>query len=273
MSNTVRLIKRKLTPQKEIFFEEKRLDAPSSVHWHDFCELDIIISGQGVSLVNGKEYDCCEGMMVFMSPSDVHDYRTDDLEIFNIQFATEGVDSEILHTLMQMNKRVVYVNKESIQLLLSLCHLMDSNVVDERYRGLYHRKLLENILLIYMQNIGEKEHYENGFDADIIQKIVIYVNTHFSENPMLKDIAKEFHINENYLCSIFHQHMGEKYKSYLRKIKLEHAQKLIAYTDLPMTEISFTCGYITQSHFNREFRAFFGMTPKKMREKEKSRRR
>ena len=44
-----------------------------------------------------------------------------------------------------------------------------------------------------------------------------------------------------------------------------YARKLIKNTALSFTEISEKCGYETQSHFNREFKAYFGQTPTSMR--------
>lgn len=270
MTGSVRLIKSKVTAKSEIVYERKELKAVSSIHWHDFCEVDMILSGEGISNVNGKQYECRKGMVVFMSPSDVHDYQANHLEIFNVQFCTEGVDSQIIHTLMQLKGRVAYVKTEDWESFLDICRLLENTRLNDTYRALYDKKMLESILLMFLQNMEEEENEEKHSDVELIQKIVVYINAHFAENPMLRDVAKEFHLNENYLCSLFRQHMGEKYKAYLRKIKLEHAEKLICLTDLPMTEIAFSCGYITQSHFNREFRSFFQVTPKQMREKEKA---
>lgn len=265
MNRQVRMVKSSVTAKHEIVFERKWLDLPSSVHWHDFCELDIIVSGHGISYVNGRECVCQKGMMVFSSPSDVHDYQANELEIFNIQFSVEGVDSDILHTLMQMKNRVVYMEKEDYHRIFELCCLMERTVLEDNYRGMFQKRILENMLILFLQNAEANQTEMSRTDVDVIQNVVIYIHGHFSENPMLKDVAKEFHLNENYLCALFHQYTGEKYKSYLRRIKLEHAEKLISYTNTSMTEIALSCGYSTQSHFNREFKALFQMTPNEMR--------
>ena len=55
MQKDVRLIKKKQDYKQEIFFERKHLKASSSVHWHDFYEIDIILSGTGTTMINGKQ--------------------------------------------------------------------------------------------------------------------------------------------------------------------------------------------------------------------------
>lgn len=266
MGKSARMIKRSITAKSEIVFERKLLDKPSSVHWHNFCELDIIVSGYGTTFINGSEYLCKPGMMVFMSPSDFHDYRANELEIFNIQFSEESVDSHILHALINLNSRMVCMGEKDRSILRNICDLVEGTALGKVYRNLYLKRMVESILILFLQNVDSKKEGVFRAEPDIIQEIVIYINAHFAENLTLKDIAKAFHLNENYLCCLFRQHAGEGYKSYLRKIKLEHAEKLILFTNMSITEIALSSGYNTQSHFNREFKNMFHVTPSKMRQ-------
>ena len=36
------------------------------VHWHEFYEIEFIISGKGTYYIDGKEYDVKPGMIFFM---------------------------------------------------------------------------------------------------------------------------------------------------------------------------------------------------------------
>lgn len=267
MGKHARLIKNNLTPEREILFEHKRLTAPSTVHWHDFYELDIILAGEGRTFINGKEYACRAGSIVFMTPSDFHDYSCRELEIFNIQFTQDSVDRELLRGLVRMSGRIGTLKEAGRESMGQLLELFEKADMAPDCRKLYYRRLLEGALIWYMQSLSGGERAMQKSEPDIIQEIILYVNAHFAESPMLKEIAADFHMNENYLCSLFKAHMEESYKSYVRKLKLGQAQKLIAHTGLPITEIAQSCGYRTQSHFNREFQKMFCMTPLEMRKK------
>ena len=87
MKTNVRLIKKKQDYKQEIFFERKNLNISSTVHWHDFYEIDIILSGSGTTMINGKDHLLSEGTMSFLTPSDFHDITSSGLSIFNIQFS------------------------------------------------------------------------------------------------------------------------------------------------------------------------------------------
>lgn len=266
MKKRARLAKSRLTSQDEISFERKMLNQSNSVHWHDFYELDIIVAGQGMTFINGQEHTFREGSVVFMSPLDFHDYHYNEVEIFNIHFSEESVDSELLHTLIYLNSRIICLDEACMQSMLGLCSLFENVTMGKAYRKLYYKKLLESILILFLQGADGEKHEAGRTEPDIIQQIVIYANAHFAENPMLKDIAEAFHMNENYLCSLFKRYMGENYKSYIRKLKLTHAERLISFTNLSITEIALNCGYNTISHFNREFKSMFHVTPLERRQ-------
>lgn len=222
-------------------------------------------------MINGKEAILKPGTLSFMTPSDFHEINSSKLEIFNIQFSEECVDHEILSNLIHSHNRICYLKGAQLESIVRLCELLEIAGMDNTYQKVYYQKILESILLIFLQNVHVDGEIFSQTEPDIIQQIVGYLNAHFVENPLLKEIAEQFHLNENYLCMLFKEQIGETYKSYLRRLKLNHAEKLIIYTNLPITEIAFGSGYNTLSHFNREFKHMFHTTPlelRKQREKE-----
>ena len=55
------------------------------------------------------------------------------------------------------------------------------------------------------------------------------------------------------------------YKDYLRVKKMRYARRLLLATELPMLEVAVQSGYETQNHFNREFKAYYGISPMEYR--------
>ena len=72
-------------------------------------------------------------------------------------------------------------------------------------------------------------------------------------------------MNERYFCQKFKDYTGKCYKDYLRERKLRYARRLVLATEMPLLQIAEESGYETQSHFNREFKDFFGISPTAMR--------
>lgn len=240
----------------------------SSMHWHDFYELEIILSGQGKVVCNNSVHSVKAGMVSFLTPVDIHKYIVDvDFKTICIQFTDNSISAEILELFLNVEKNVIYLEDDKLRKLMSLCDLLISDISEKTFNDLYQTKLLEAMLLSLKTKFGTANtNYK--LSPQTMQKALSYINTHFKENPKMSDVAKILYLNENYFCSLFKENMGEGYKEYLRKLKLNHAKNLIFHTDLPLTQISFECGYSSQSNFNRDFKAFFGSSPKGMRQEQ-----
>jgi AraC family transcriptional regulator len=53
---------------------------------------------------------------------------------------------------------------------------------------------------------------------------------------------------------------------YLANLRLERARKLLTNTSLPISEISASVGYQSQSHFTKIFKSVTGLPPRLYRE-------
>ena len=238
-----------------------------SMHWHDFYEIDIILSGSGETVCNGKTFPVKRGMVSILGPTDFHEYRIEDeMELINIKFEEPDLDHGLLTRFFSERSNIVYTKETHLEAIEGLCRLT-SEFDSFRYAQEYYRKLLEALILILLDCSSHEKSL--NIESEVIQKAVVYMNSHFQENPKMTMVAEMCHLNENYFCRLFKNSVGMSYKEYLKKMKLEYAMKLIRNTNLSMTDIAEKCGYETQSHFNREFKGHFCQTPTSLR-KEKS---
>lgn len=234
-----------------------------SMHWHDFYELDIVLSGKGEMVCNGQSYLVKTGFISFLSPSDFHEYRNcEEIKLINIKFSEADVDHELLRNFLNIKSNILYAEPERLAAIETLCSLIGT-LESGKYTKDYNRKLIESLIILFLGRCSKK--IGQDMESEIIQQAVMYMNAHFRENPKMSDIAELCHLNENYFCRLFKKCTGMNYKEYLKKIKLEYAYKLITNTALPITTIALNCGYETQSHFNREFKKFFNCTPTSFR--------
>lgn len=60
----------------------------------------------------------------------------------------------------------------------------------------------------------------------------------------------------------FKEHLGQTPVEYLVAQRLAHARRLLAETDLQVTDIAMACGYEATDHFSRSFRKLFGVAPR-----------
>lgn len=244
---------------KEYEQKYKRVQGDISLHWHNVYEFDIILSGSGEMICNGHLWSLRRGMVCLLTPSDFHQYRDcRDVSLINIQFSEDGIGYETLSSYLQQKTSIIYMDEEALQKMYALCALLDSSL-EGTYYNRYGKKLLECAMLVFLSQCTGKIQPQEV--ASPIQKAVMYVDSHFRENPSMGHVAAMFYLNENYFCRLFKKTVGISYKAYLRQKKLEASTSLLRYTKLPITQIASRCGYDTISHFNREFKNVYGESP------------
>ena len=240
-----------------------RQDYP--MHWHDFYEFELILDGEGSIVCNDKTYPIKPNMISFVTPLDFHEiHMKSNIYEFCIQFTPASISKEILAMFQNVKNPVFYCSEEQTERTRLLFNLLRDNIIPGNTGNEYNSHILESILISF-KNEFETSHSEHEQSPTTIQKALLYIHSHFKENPKMADVAKMLYLNENYFCSLFKEHMGETYKDYLKKLKLDHAKKLILNTNVPLTQISLECGYSSHSNFNRDFRNFFGISPTEMR--------
>jgi AraC family L-rhamnose operon transcriptional activator RhaR/AraC family L-rhamnose operon regulatory protein RhaS len=63
---------------------------------------------------------------------------------------------------------------------------------------------------------------------------------------------------------------GETPLAHLRNLRLMRAAEALRDQDNPVTEIAFTSGFNDSNYFSRQFRSFFGMSPRQYRREKRS---
>lgn len=77
----------------------------------------------------------------------------------------------------------------------------------------------------------------------------------------MKQIAQQFGVSETSLKNYFRGVYGKNVSDYLRDLRMSIAEKLLAETKLPISEIALQIGYTKQGKFAEVFRQQFQMNP------------
>lgn len=85
----------------------------------------------------------------------------------------------------------------------------------------------------------------------------------------LEAVQHALGISERQLERRFRDHIGISAKKYMRTMRFQRAlQRLDGDMLSPLTDMALDLGYYDQAHFNRDFRAFAGMSPSAYRKKQ-----
>ena len=98
-------------------------------------------------------------------------------------------------------------------------------------------------------------------------KLIDYINEHYSEKIMLKDLAIKFFFNPNYLCMLFNKYVGKTYSQYLTCLRLEKARELLNDNRISTHDVAERVGFNNYSYFKKKYFQYWGETPKDSKEK------
>jgi AraC-like DNA-binding protein/ligand-binding sensor protein len=103
-------------------------------------------------------------------------------------------------------------------------------------------------------------------EPPIVRRAKAYIAGHCADPVSLDDIARAMHVSTFYFCKLFKKATGLTFTNYLGRVRVEKAMNLLLNPHLRISEIAYTVGFQSLTHFNRVFRAITGEAPTVFRE-------
>lgn len=119
---------------------------------------------------------------------------------------------------------------------------------------------------INVQRSDEIELSRVGIVDRRLRRAIEFMHDNCGRELALAEIAGAAYLSEFHFARLFKKITGATPHNYLAALRIERARRLLAETDLPITEVGAQVGYSTQSHFTKVFREAAGMTPRAFRE-------
>ena len=112
-------------------------------------------------------------------------------------------------------------------------------------------------LLGHMQLDFTKRMREIRVTGDVsvhVRKAVDYIYQNLHEDLTLQKVADHLHLNSSYLSKLFSKEMGDTVKSFILHAKISTAQNILVFSDYPISEITLSLGFSSQSAFSAAFK-------------------
>ncbi|MCD8317843.1 MAG: AraC family transcriptional regulator [Paraprevotella sp.] len=98
-----------------------------------------------------------------------------------------------------------------------------------------------------------------------VNKVYAYLFNHFKDKVTLPEVADYVRLNPASLCRYFKQRTDKSIFQCLAEIRIEHACKLLAYSNLSVSQIAYESGYNHVPYFIKQFEEQTRRTPKMYR--------
>lgn len=95
-----------------------------------------------------------------------------------------------------------------------------------------------------------------------------YVRSHLAETLDGDSVAEACGVSRKTLCTRFKQETGETFATYVRRLRIERARRLLDTTDMEISQIAYHTGFSSQSHLQTVFKQLTGYTPREWRLRE-----
>jgi AraC-like DNA-binding protein len=103
-------------------------------------------------------------------------------------------------------------------------------------------------------------------DQRAIQLIKDFIHDAFDQHISLKQLSSLAGLSPYYLTRLFKKATGLPPHAYLTQTRLKHAKAMLR-QGIPLADTAIRTGFVDQSHFNRQFKKWTGVTPGEYRRK------
>ena len=128
-----------------------------------------------------------------------------------------------------------------------------------------------NLFTLYFSKLGDsidffgKSSMPMTSESSLSRRIADHIELRYSREISTKTISEHFYLSESHIARIFKREMEMSITDYIRKIRLEHAKRLLQATSVPINSIALNVGYHDANYFSRIFTKEVGISPSEYR--------
>nr|WP_314459544.1 response regulator [uncultured Clostridium sp.] len=138
-----------------------------------------------------------------------------------------------------------------------LCHMLEFDNIDD-----YCTEIRRIFSCINQRALIENDDYKNRIK---LEQALAYINENYPRNINMAMVSNHVSMNYTVFSIAFKEYTGDNFVSYLRKIRVNEAKRLLSDTDYKIGEIGQMTGYEDPKHFMKIFKWAAGVTPSEFR--------
>ena len=120
-------------------------------------------------------------------------------------------------------------------------------------------------LVYLLDQDSKKQLYRDRLKSgnyEIIENVIKYIKENLTSDLSLNAVASYASLSSIHFHNCFKAATGKTLHEYVEEQRIKKAAGLLVSTDLTLTEISYECGFSSQSYFSYAFKRKMKMTPR-----------
>ena len=216
----------------------------------EYWLLHYVSEGEGSFEIGGQSYRVQKNQMFIIPPHEVTKYTADEKNPW-------------VYTWIGFTGRLGEKMKELAPVVRIKTSLFAEMLMCEEYGSCREEYLASKLLALYVQ-LFEK----TDFSSDYAVQARDYINANYMNDIHISGIAEVVGVERTYLAKKFKEKIGQSMQSYLMNVRLEKARRLLM-NGYNVSQSSYMCGYQDCFNFSKMFKKRYGVSPQKLREKNK----
>lgn len=223
--------------------------------------------GGGIARIETRHLPLRPGSAILYAPDTPHDYRTDAQEghwKFSwvhfqprpewqayLQWPAVGRGAVVVQLPPSAASRVLVLAREVVEV----------QSIAEPDGHILAMNAMERLLVEIKRSRPE----DSGHLDDRIAKVLRWLPSALSRPLSLEVLARVAGLSGSRFAHLFRQQTGESPMTYVERLRLERARRLLLATDAPVASIAVQVGYSNAFHFATRFRRRYGLPPTALR--------
>ena len=254
------------------------------MHYHEYIEILYPLKGDFDVMLNGEIYSLQEHSMFVINAMEPHctrPAREEERSLLCIKFMPQVLYSS-KQSVTEMEYSIPYVFKHFGSKRLFEQELLTGTIVPGEFEYVRGEKeqldfghelaIRSSVLRIFAWIIRYWHNHATNPDippldnhiAQTIRTIRDYVEQNYAE-ATLSAAADACGLSYSYFSRVFNNYMKTSFSDYVNLTRVNQALRLLASTDMSITEIALSVGFSSTSYFIQTFRKHKNISPNKFR--------
>jgi len=261
--------------------KHRPINTPPSLHYHQWPELGLCLSGRGIFYIHNNVYPFEAGCVSIIYPGECHIAQSvsenlsewwfvtiDDKALF-----TDWPDGEHLWQMAQNGNGRILTHTESRQIKPALQRMIELYTEDHQVM-LKRRTWLGALFagILYETSEWPADPTEQKLQScsginSIVYPAIQYMLTNYMNPIDTSTLCAICHISPVHLRRLFTSSLGISPIAFLHRLRISHACLELTGTGESILRIAEHCGYTSLNSFNHQFRKQMHLPPSKYRQK------
>lgn len=231
------------------------------LHFHDYLEAELILSGEAVQYINDYKTIIKRGSFSLLRPDiDCHSVEVNDLSVIKFYVKPFMIEPDLWKEIsLLLDPLVIELEGEEFEHAINMFKAIQ---FEQNRRERYSEEIVINginslLYLFVRKKIGQES------NVTIRNNIIKYLidDDRYLTNVSLQDFADDFGYSLSHASKYFKENTGMTFSEAKQYYRIQVAKRLLLSTDYSINEIATKCGFNYYHLFHNVFKKNTGMTP------------